>query len=194
MNVIHTCNFAAEPIPQTVVPLASLGGAPMGPANAVTVALPPSQPPAAGRPLHRLAEVRRHEGLSRRQLARRMGISVAELRRQEQPSADIRLSDLVRWQKALDVPISELLSEPAGNLSPPVQLRAKLLLAMKTVRSIEGAARQVSVRRLTTMLIEQLIDVMPELKDSIAWPTGDSRHVDPLEPLDWHLFCKGGGA
>ena len=105
-------------------------------------------------------------------------------------STDITLGDLYRWQQALDVPIGELLSEPASELAPPVQLRARLLLVMKTARSIEANARQVSVRRLATMLVEQLVDVMPELKGTLAWPTGDSRFSDPIEPLDWRLFCN----
>jgi transcriptional regulator with XRE-family HTH domain len=193
MNVSHTCNFSAEPIPQTTAPLAPLGSAPVAPANAVPVALPPSKPPPSGRLLHRLAQVRRREGLTRRQLARRMGVSLPEVRRQESASADITLGDLYRWQKALDVPIAELLSEPAAGLSPPVQLRAQLLRVMKTARSIEAGARQVSVRRLTTMLIEQLTELMPELKDTISWPLGASRYADGIEPIDWRLFCKGGG-
>jgi transcriptional regulator with XRE-family HTH domain len=199
MSVVNTSNFAAEPIPQTNAPLAPQGGAslapqggaPVAPTNAARVALPPSNPPASGRPLHRLAEVRRREGITRPQLAHRLGISIAEVKRQEHPAADISLSELYHWQKALEVPMAELLCEPPIALSPPVELRAKLLRAMKTVRSIETGARQVSIRRLTTMLIEQLVDVMPELQGTIAWPTGDTRFADPIEPVDWRVFCKG---
>jgi transcriptional regulator with XRE-family HTH domain len=190
MNVINACNFVAESIPQTAAPLAPLGGAPVVSANAAPVTLAPANLLASGRLLHRLAEVRRHEGLTRRQLAARLGISVGEVKRQERPTADILLSELYRWQKALDVPMAELISEPAGELSPPVELRAKLLRAMKTVRSIETAARQVSVRRLATMLVEQLVDVMPELQGTIGWPSGDRRHADGIEPVDWRLFCR----
>jgi transcriptional regulator with XRE-family HTH domain len=190
MNVINTCHFAAEPIPQTALPPTPLGTTPVAPANAVPATPPPSKPPAARRRLHRLSEVRRREGLTRRQLARRMGISLGEVRRQEKASADITLSDLYRWQQALDVPITELLSEPSAELSPPVELRAHLLRVMKTARSIEAGARQVTVRRLAAMLVEQLVEVMPELEGTPSWPTGDSRFSDPIEPLDWRLFCN----
>ena len=60
----------------------------------------------------------------------------------------MRLSELLRWQRALGVPFAELLNEPDGELFPPVQLRARLLRAMKTVRTIQERARQASVRRL----------------------------------------------
>ena len=41
---------------------------------------------------------------------------------------------------------------------------------MKTARSIQERARQTSVRRLATMLVEQLVEMVPELKDTVAWP------------------------
>ena len=85
------------------------------------------------------------------------------------------LSDLYRWQRALDVPAAELLHEPQAELSPPVQFRSRLLRAMKTVRSIQAGVRQASIQRLAAMLADQLVEIMPELKDTVAWPAlGDS--------------------
>jgi transcriptional regulator with XRE-family HTH domain len=130
----------------------------------------PLGPPMADRPLHRLFEVRQQEGLTRAQVARRMGISLREVERQEQSSSDISLNDLCRWQRALGVPIGELLSEPEGELSPPVCLRAKLTRAMKTARSIQQWARQPSMRRLAETLVDQLVEVMPELVECGPWP------------------------
>jgi hypothetical protein len=108
------------------------------------------------------------------------------------------LSDLHRWQKVLGVPIAELLDESEDMLSSHVELRAQLLRVMKTVRSIQEGARQVSVQRLAEMLVDQLVDIMPELKDTTAWPTGSPRRgrhelgqaffrgalLDSLEDLD----------
>ena len=120
--------------------------------------------------LHRLGEVRRREGLTRREVARRLSISVREVQEREQPSSDMPLSDLYRWQEVLQVPLAELFNEPAGELSPPLQLRARLLRAMKTVRSIQEVARQASIQRLAIVLVDQILAIMPELKDTIAWP------------------------
>ena len=108
------------------------------------------------------------------------------------------LSDLYRWQKLLQVPLAELLSEPAGELSPPLQLRARLLRAMKTVRSIQEVARQVSVQRLASVLVAQILEIMPELKDTIAWPAvGHRRKQSELgqaffRGLTWLLRGNGG--
>jgi transcriptional regulator with XRE-family HTH domain len=159
----------------TVMWLADLGVKAPETTPAVPVVLPQSSAPAPRPSLHRLGEVRRREGLTRREVARRLSISVREVQRLEEPSSDMPLSELYRWQKALQVPLAELLSEPEGELSPPVQLRARLLRAMKTIRSIQEAAQQASIQRLIVVLIGQILDIMPELKDTIAWPAVGQR-------------------
>ena len=58
---------------------------------------------AESRLLHRLATVRRLQGISRRTVARRMNVEVSEIRRQEEETADLPLSKLYEWQKALEV-------------------------------------------------------------------------------------------
>ena len=68
------------------------------------------------------------------------------------------------------MPIAELLDDPEGELSPPVRLRARLLRAMKTVRSIQQRARQAPMQRLVETLVAQLVEVMPELTEAAAWP------------------------
>ncbi len=68
--------------------------------------------PNAARPLQRLAIVRRLQGLSRRTVARRMNVDLEQVRRQEAADADLPLSVLYAWQKALEVPVAELLVEP----------------------------------------------------------------------------------
>lgn len=167
MSILSTCGLTGEPIPQPVPVFIEQGSRPTGPVDA---APRPTASPAPRPPLHRLAEARRREGLTHRRVAGRLGISAEEVQQQEDPSSDMLLSELYRWQEALQVPAAELLSEPAGDLSPPVQLRARLLRVMKTARSIQERARQTSVRRLATMLVEQLVEMVPELKDTVAWP------------------------
>jgi len=153
--------------------LANLGAKPAAAAQGVPVVLPPADRSAPS--LHRLGEVRRREGLTRREVARRLGISIAAVQQREQSASDMPLSELYRWQAILQVPLAELLDEPAGDLSPPLQLRARLLRAMKTIRSIQEVARQASVQRLATVLVAQILAIMPELKDTIAWPAVGNR-------------------
>ena len=150
--------------------LAELGSKEAAMADAIPVALPPAGPSTTSKPPHRLGEVRRREGLTRREVARRLGISIHEVQEREQPSSDMLLSELYRWQEVLQVPLTELLEEPASDLSPPLQLRARLLRVMKTLRSMQEVARQASVQRLATVLVDQILEIMPELKNTIAWP------------------------
>lgn len=180
MDAYVNCVEAVGPIPllQATTLTAHAGGAPIAAADAVSVALPPTSSLAPDRRLHRLGEVRQREQITRRKVAQRLGISISEVQQQEQPSSDMLLSDLHRWQKALGVPVTELLDGSDGELSPPVELRAHLVRIMKTVRSIQEKAKQVSVQRLAEMLVEQLVEVMPEVKDTGAWPAVGQRRKE----------------
>jgi hypothetical protein len=129
----------------------------------------PAVPPTSVRPLHRIADARRRQGVSVRSAARRMQTSMEQVRKQEDPNCDMLLSDLQRWQRALEVPITELLVDCDAPLSEPVLTRARLLRVMKTVKAIQETATSPSIQRFTAMLEQQLIELMPELKDVSAW-------------------------
>jgi hypothetical protein len=108
-----------------------------------------------------------------------MGSDVRSLRLQEQESTDLRLSDLHKWQKALDVPLCELVVETDEPLSRPVMERARLIRLMKTAAAIHERSASVGIRRMTQMLVDQLIEIMPELKDVSPWHTfGQRRSLD----------------
>jgi transcriptional regulator with XRE-family HTH domain len=131
------------------------------------------------RPLHRLAAVRKQQGISQRNIARRLGVDVATVCEQEHEAADLPLSMLYAWQKVLDVPVAELLVDSDDPLSAPVLERARLVKLMKTAAAIMEKAHSNSIKRLVTMLVEQLLEIMPELRDVSAWHTiGQRRTLD----------------
>ena len=125
--------------------------------------------PTNARPLHYLEAVRRRERISRRTVSRRLGISLTEVKQQERESTDIPLSVLYRWQSVLDVPLIELLVEPDNSLSPPIAKRAHLLRLMKTVLSILERSNEMPVKRMAETMINQLAEVMPELREVNSW-------------------------
>ncbi|MEM6798997.1 MAG: hypothetical protein AAF589_05735 [Planctomycetota bacterium] len=146
-------------------------------------------PPADGKPTNgdpadakqRLAEVRRQQGVSVRSAARRMGVPLDQVRQEELPDADLKLSDLYRWQHALEVPVADLLVEHEAPLSGPVLSRARMLRVMKTVRAIAEANQDAGVERLTGMLVNQLLEIMPELEEVSAWHSvGQRRTQDEM--------------
>jgi transcriptional regulator with XRE-family HTH domain len=131
------------------------------------------------RPLHRLAVVRRQQGVSLRNMARRLDVEASQVSLQEQETTDLPLSILYAWQKILEVPVSDLLVDTDGPLSPPVLGRARMVKLMKTAAAIMEKAQSNSLRRLVTMLIEQLVEIMPELQDVSPWHTvGQRRTLD----------------
>jgi transcriptional regulator with XRE-family HTH domain len=139
----------------------------------------PSQRPE--RPLQRVAEVRRQQGVSRRTVARRMNVELSAIREQESASYDMSLSQLYEWQKALEVPVAELLAEADDNLTASILLRAQLVRVMKSALAIQENARQDAIRRMIETLIEQLLEIMPELSGVGPWhAVGKRRRLDEL--------------
>jgi transcriptional regulator with XRE-family HTH domain len=133
------------------------------------------------RGLQKLSSARRRQGLSIRCVAQRLGRTVGEVRAQEEEHADLLVSELYRWQAALEVPIEELLEEPEDALSTMVSVRAQLLKVMKTAMAMRRQARSEAERRLSRQLAEQLLEIMPELKEVSGWPAvGHRRRADEV--------------
>ena len=125
--------------------------------------------------LQRVAEAREQQGFSLRTIARRTGIDLRTLRSHENPTTDMKLSELRRWQLALEVPMVDLIEDDAQPLSSPVRDRANLVRIMKTVVAIKEAGGSPRIQRLAEMLFEQMVELMPELKEIGGWPQHGSR-------------------
>lgn len=133
------------------------------------------------RPGHRIREVRLQQGLTLRTVGRHMGVSMRQLRAEEEGRVDLRLSDLYRWQEVLGVPLEDLLCEPDGSLSRPIMERAQMVRVMKTAAAILENAPTPRLERLAQTLVEQLIEIMPELKHVNSWhAVGQRRSLDEL--------------
>ena len=134
-----------------------------------------------GEQLHRLRVVREREGVSLRSVARKLGRTVTQIRDEEQETTDLRLSVLYRWQQVLGVPVAELLVPHDDPLSPSIRTRSRLLKIMKTVRTLEQHTRSPESAHLIRQLAEQLLELMPELRDVSGWQgTGHRRTLDEL--------------
>lgn len=137
---------------------------------------------------HRIAEVRRRQGVTLRNVARRLGIEIAAIRRQEQPDCDLRLSEVQRWQQVLEVPVAELLEEGEGQLSGPVLERSRMVKLMKTAAAIRERTGGTPVGRIVSMLVDQILEIMPELADVTPWHTvGQRRTLDDVGRAGRHV-------
>jgi transcriptional regulator with XRE-family HTH domain len=133
--------------------------------------------PGAAAGLHRVAEVRRQQGVTLRNVARRLGIPLPVVRRQERPDSDLRISDLLRWQEVLEVPVAELLVEGDGQLSGPVLERSRMVKLMKTAAAIRERSSDPGIARMVAMLVEQILEIMPELADVTPWHSVGQRRT-----------------
>lgn len=130
--------------------------------------LPP--PIETGKPLHRISQVRKQQDVSLRIVSRRMGIPLSQARDEERQNYDLRISDLLRWGKALGVPVKELVVELDDiPLSVEVAYRAKLVLIAKAAMSLADIVEEESSKILIGKLIQQLTQMMPELNEVRPW-------------------------
>jgi transcriptional regulator with XRE-family HTH domain len=132
-------------------------------------------------PLHRLGEARRQEEISLGNVARHLGITVEDVRRQECTTTDLPLSVLHKWAKVLGLPVAELVEEPDDSLSTRLLNRAGLVRVTKTAMTILEGARNPQTKRLAQTMVDQLIEIMPELRGVIAWhAVGKPRSLNEL--------------
>jgi transcriptional regulator with XRE-family HTH domain len=130
---------------------------------------------------HKISEVRQRQGVTLRNVARRLGIEMAVIRKQEQANSDLRVSDLLRWQEVLDVPLAELLEDSEDQLSGPVLVRSRMVKLMKTAAAIREQVGMGAGSQLVTQLIGQILEMMPELEDITPWHTvGQRRTLDDV--------------
>ncbi|HEX7449481.1 MAG TPA: helix-turn-helix transcriptional regulator [Pirellulales bacterium] len=142
--------------------------------------IPPVPTPAdRDPPLHRIKEVRQQQGVSLRRVGQMLHTDIRELRREEENTTDMALSRLYQWQQALDVPVGDLLVDSGAPLSTPVLQRARMVRIMKTVAAIREKAQAPSIQRLADTLVEQILEIMPELKGVNPWHSvGQRRSLD----------------
>ena len=113
---------------------------------------------------HRLADARKQQGVTLKNIARRMGISMEEATRQENTGGDLKLSELHAWRSVLDLPVSELLFEVQSELSPPLFERARMLRLTKTVLELRNKNRDTRLEYMLQMLLEQILEILPDMK------------------------------
>lgn len=135
-----------------------------------------SQEKGLQKPLHRIQQIRTQQDISVRSLARKMDLPANQVREQEDPTCDISLSSLYRWQQALNVPAAELLMEPDDGLSFPIQTRARLLRMMKTIVTLLDEPQPDRTVDLIENLKTEILAVMPEAEHVDRWHgCGNSR-------------------
>ncbi len=113
--------------------------------------------------------------MSLRRIAQQMKMDIEVLREEEERDTDMPLSRLYAWQKALEVPVADLLVDNDSPLSAPVLQRARMVRLMKGVAGILEKTREPTVRRLAEGIAEQLKQMMPELEGVTPWHEASDR-------------------
>lgn len=115
---------------------------------------------------HRLQTVRQKQCISLRDVAVKTGVSVEMASREENGEADLTLGRLFEWQKALGVPISDLLvSNQFPSENEEIKSIAKTIqLAKQTLQRSDSP----DVRSMTQAIIEELNRLMSIVESANA--------------------------
>jgi transcriptional regulator with XRE-family HTH domain len=132
--------------------------------------------PGTRRVLHRLGAIRKMRKLSLADVAQRLHLTPEEAQRQEQSATDLTLRDLYRWQQLLKVPLAELLAEPDETLGLPAVKPEKLSPALEVALLILQQTKQPGIRRMAHTLVDQLVELSPELKRIAEEHTAGQAH------------------
>jgi len=112
--------------------------------------------------LHRLAAVRREKGICRYELAEKLGLSVEEVRLQEQ-AANPSVGTLNQWATALNVPVTELVVEPDEWQDSTHLAKAKAERMLRVAATLRDHSRRRSIQRLAQTFVDQLTEILPAL-------------------------------
>jgi hypothetical protein len=151
--------------------------------------------PRQRRELHRLSAVRKLRRLTLSDAARGLQLPYEEARRQEQSTSDLALSQLYRWQHLLQVPVAELLVEGEQPLGMPAVKAEAFTAVLDVVLRIIAQTRQPGIRRMAHTLVDQLVELAPELKQIADANTAGQAHLFDAEgralkgalPVDFFL-------
>jgi len=128
------------------------------------------------KPLHQLQAVRDRQGMSVRKIAGNIGSSISIVQAEEEPGSDLLVSQLYRYQIALEVPLIELIEEPNDKSESSVGARASLVQVIKffhSIRNRDGLPRRyVKLLDLFRVQICELIEDGAKLFREISpWPS-----------------------
>jgi transcriptional regulator with XRE-family HTH domain len=113
------------------------------------------------RPLHRIAAVRRREGLSLQDASEILGIPVDFVVWQERETSDLQLDELWAWQRALDVPVEDLLIDPYSPMPSTAVTQKQIHRAMKTTLAIAHRTASFRIQRMAKRIAELLLEIVP---------------------------------
>ncbi len=129
---------------------------------------------------HQVGTVRKFVGLSLQTSARLLNISVEEASRQEKPSTDLHISELLNWSFILNEPKWFLLGEE--DVSTPYKNRAKMVLVLKNLYYMSY------IITLKYPDDDQLSALICNMLDSLRNIVNDDELVDGIVP--WTVIGK----
>jgi transcriptional regulator with XRE-family HTH domain len=112
------------------------------------------------KPLHRIREVRRREGVSIRTIVRKTGIDMGTVKALDNPVSDPTLSQLARFADAIEVPLCELICD--ADADEVQRLRGLLVRVSKITNLMLAKLPNGPARRLVQSIDEHIREELPD--------------------------------
>ncbi len=118
-----------------------------------------------GETFHHIREIRTRKGISLDYCAEKIGISLAAARKQEKPTSNLNISQLIKWMDVLNVQLSEILGQEVDDLDDPIFHLEELLNVRKLAKSIHMGTREENTHYVAENLITVLDNLILDSKD-----------------------------
>ena len=109
--------------------------------------------------LHRIREIREQMGITPRHAARMLNVSLDELRRQEDPSSDLTISELQNWQDLLDGDVYDLIVDQEVPFPRAALSSHDVSSFLETATRMLDDSECPAVKRLAETLTNQLREI-----------------------------------
>lgn len=118
-------------------------------------------------------------------MGHRLCIRTDEYLAWESGEHEITVNELPALQRALDVPLSELIDLDAPDI---LELKKAILLTYKSIQTLKRRATTDGQRLLIDRITAHLLRAMPEMEDVAGWcEVGKRRAADELSAREEHV-------
>ena len=131
-----------------------------------------------GETFHHIREIRTRKGISLDYCAEAIGISLEAARRQEKPTSNLSISQLIKWMDVLRVRCSEILGQEVDDLDDPIFHLEELLNVRKLAKSIHMGTREENTHYVAENLITVLDNLILDSKDVAGGDNIGQAHKD----------------
>lgn len=116
----------------------------------------------------KLSQLRKHKGLTQEELAKKIGVGIAQMRRYEKGASSPTLEIIRNMSRTLGVSSDELIFDEKEGVASAKILDTRLLEQFETISSLNPHDRDALMTIIESVIIKNRIqEVMPPMSDTV---------------------------